>query len=75
MRSPFTVLVYRCSSGLTPVFFFFGSTPPSVPYVKRNGGLTNPMIVVQVSRDKDGLSISFTDQPSTLAISMESTLG
>ena len=43
---------------------FFCSTP-SVPYVKRNGGVTNPTMV-QIGRNKDSLSISLTDQSSTL---------
>jgi hypothetical protein len=51
---------------------FFCSTP-SVPYVKRNGGVTNPTMV-QMGRNKDSLSISLTDQSSTLSISMESAL-
>ncbi|KAN0105465.1 Pheromone A receptor domain containing protein [Russula decolorans] len=46
---------------------------PSGPYAKRNGGVANPT-VVQIGRSKDSLSISLTDQSSTLSISMESTL-
>ena len=55
------------------VVHFFCSSPPSVPYVKRNGGLTNP-IMIHVSREKDSLSISSPDQPSVLSISMGGTL-
>jgi hypothetical protein len=41
--------------------------------VKRNGGVTNP-IMVQMGRDKDisSVSLTLTDQPSVLSISMES---
>ena len=69
MRSSFTVLVSPCLSGL--MSFIFCSTPASVPYVSF---VANP-IVVQISRPKDSLSISSTDQPSTLSISLESTPG
>jgi hypothetical protein len=51
----------------------FSCSTPSVPYVKRNDGATNP-IMVQMGRNNDNLSISFTDQSSTVSISMESTL-
>ncbi|KAI0271185.1 pheromone A receptor-domain-containing protein [Russula aff. rugulosa BPL654] len=46
---------------------------PSLPYVKKIDEVTDP-IVVQMSREKDSLSISSMDRSSTLSISMESTL-
>jgi hypothetical protein len=66
----FTVLVCPYSSGLTS--FIFCSTP-SVPYVKRNGGVTNPTMV-QMGRNNDSLSIPLTDQSSTLSIPTEIAL-
>jgi hypothetical protein len=41
--------------------------------VKRNGGVTGP-IMVQTGRDRDNLSVSLTvtDRPSVLSISIES---
>ena len=61
----FSVLIHWCS-------FVFCSSP-SVPYVKRNGGVTDP-IMVQTGRDRDNSSVSLTltDRPSVPSISMES---
>jgi hypothetical protein len=41
---------------------------------KRNGGVTDPIMVQTAGRDRDdsSLSLTLTDQPSVLSISMES---
>jgi hypothetical protein len=55
-------------------YYYYYCSTPSLPYVKRNGGVTVPIrIMVQTARDKDNSSVSFalTDQPSVLSIPME----
>lgn len=66
------VVVYLSLFTWAYVFQFFRSTP-SGPYAKRNGGVTNPTMV-QIGRNKDSLSICLSDQPSTVSISIKSTL-
>ena len=64
------ILIHRGSYSFS---FFFCSTPSSVSYVKRNDGVTGP-IMVQPGRDRDSLSttLTLTDQPSVLSISTDS---
>ncbi len=61
--------------GSVGLILFILCSTPSVPTVKRNDGVPDP-IMAQTGRDRDGLSLSLTltDQPSVLSISMESTL-
>ncbi len=61
-----------CPDSLRLILFVFCSTP-SVSYVKRTGGVVDP-IVVQIGLDKDNLSVSISDQSSVPSTSMESTL-